>query len=68
MHFKVAAVFSDNMVLQQGKKVCIFGEAGDGIRVNVSYLGYNAEGVSAGIHGESKKAWHTGCRLRPFSI
>jgi len=50
MHFKVAAVFSDNMVLQQGKRVCIFGEAGDGIRVNVSYLGYNAEGVSADGH------------------
>ncbi len=35
-NFKVAAVFSSNMVLQRNKPISIFGEAGDGIRIKIS--------------------------------
>ena len=38
MDFRVASVFSDNMVLQRDKRVAVFGEAEDGTSVSVSFL------------------------------
>ena len=41
---KVAAIFSDNMVLQQNKPVRIFGTGTDGEKITVSILGNTAFG------------------------
>lgn len=32
--FRAAAVFSNNMVLQRDKKICVFGEGESGKRIN----------------------------------
>lgn len=37
--FEVAAVFSDNMVLQHGKNVSVFGTGTDGSEITVDFLG-----------------------------
>ncbi|MBR1765022.1 MAG: sialate O-acetylesterase [Ruminococcus sp.] len=42
--FKIAAVFSDNMVLQRGKNVALWGESDSGSLVRVSVAGTEAEG------------------------
>ena len=42
--FSIAAVFSDNMVLQRGKNVAVWGESDGGSRVRVSVAGSEAEG------------------------
>lgn len=36
--FKVAAVFSDHMILQRGKNVCIFGQAEPGMKVAAEFM------------------------------
>ncbi|MDE7300477.1 MAG: sialate O-acetylesterase, partial [Lachnospiraceae bacterium] len=41
--FRVAAVFSNNMVLQRDKNVKIFGEGPDGAEVAVKFLGQQAK-------------------------
>ena len=41
--FSIAAVFSDNMVLQRGKNVAVWGESDSGSRVRVSVAGSEAE-------------------------
>lgn len=50
--FKVAAVFSDHMVLQREKNIAVFGEGEDGERVTVTLCGgaeeITAEDVTAG--------------------
>lgn len=46
--FKAAAVFSDNMVLQRGKNVSVWGEADEGGRVTAEICGIS---VSCGISG-----------------
>lgn len=40
MGFKVAAIFSDNMVLQRNKQIAVFGEGAEGtcIRVSIQYM------------------------------
>ena len=40
--FSIAAVFSDNMVLQRGKNVAVWGESDGGSRVRVSVAGSEA--------------------------
>lgn len=47
--FRVAAVFSSNMVLQREKPVCIFGRGTDGDRITVSFMGRQ---FSAAVSGE----------------
>jgi len=44
--FRLAKLFTDNMVLQQGKEVPLWGFADDGAKVKVSFNGKNAEGVA----------------------
>lgn len=46
MKFKVAAIFSDNMVLQRDKRICVFGEAEDDIQVTMSFLDQKVSAVS----------------------
>ncbi len=46
MKFRVASIFSDNMVLQRDKKICIFGEAEDDTLVTVSYLDYVTSAIA----------------------
>ncbi|MCM1335780.1 MAG: sialate O-acetylesterase [Bacteroides sp.] len=41
--FKIAAVFSDRMVLQRGKNVAVFGTGEDGAKVTVEFEGAVAE-------------------------
>jgi len=38
MKFKVAAIFSDNMVLQRNKTIAVFGEGKDGKTVEVELI------------------------------
>jgi sialate O-acetylesterase len=45
--FKLAAVFSDGMVLQRGKPICVFGYGEDGGAVTVSFCGNVASAVIA---------------------
>ena len=47
MKFRVASIFSDNMVLQRDKKVCIFGEAEDNALITVNYSDYAASVVAS---------------------
>jgi sialate O-acetylesterase len=42
--FSVAAVFSDNMVLQRGKAISVFGWGENGTVVSVSFCGLTAQG------------------------
>ncbi len=46
--FRVAAIFSNHMVLQRGKNVKIFGEGEDGRTVVVEFRGQRAEAVVYG--------------------
>lgn len=50
MKFKVAAIFSDNMVLQRDKRICVFGEAEDDIWVTISFLDQKVSAVSRDGH------------------
>ena len=59
MDFRVASVFSDNMVLQRDKRVVVFGEAEDGTVVSVSFLGQE---VSTTAENGRFKLW-----LEPMS-
>lgn len=42
---RTAPIFSDNMVLQRNKRICVFGQADEGSRITVSMLGKTAEAV-----------------------
>ena len=54
MSFRVASIFSDNMVLQRDKRVAVFGEAEDGTAITVSFLGQE---VSTTAEGGRFKLW-----------
>ena len=49
--FKMAAVFSDNCVLQRNKQIAVFGEGADGAKVTVSLLvpGKNLQSVETTV-------------------
>ncbi len=48
MSFRVASIFSDNMVLQRNKRVAVFGEAKDGTVITVSFLGQEVSTIAEG--------------------
>ena len=54
MSFRVASIFSDNMVLQRDKRVAVFGEAEDGTVITVSFL---EQEVSTTAEGGRFKLW-----------
>ena len=58
MGFKIAAIFSDNMVLQRNKPIAVFGEGVDGtsIEATISYVqdGIEKEGSAQTVVSEGK--------------
>lgn len=55
MRFSVAAVFSDNMVLQRNKPIAVFGAGENGIHIKVT-LKYNEAGQEKYVEAESEVA------------
>ncbi|MGN0700532.1 MAG: sialate O-acetylesterase, partial [Oscillospiraceae bacterium] len=45
MSFSAASVFSDNMVLQRGKNVRVFGTGEDGARITAAIMGCTASAL-----------------------
>ena len=48
MGFSIAAVFSNNMVLQKGKNIAVWGEGDDGAKVTADINGASAEAYVRG--------------------
>ncbi|SEF93073.1 sialate O-acetylesterase [Eubacterium ruminantium] len=62
--FRLSAIFSDNMVLQQGKRTAVFGDAEDGTKISVRFLDKEVNTVAS---GGSFKLWLPAMRATDIS-
>lgn len=64
MKFKVAAVFSDNMVLQRHKPMAVFGEGENGKCIKVTFK-YNEDGQKKVVEADTKVVDNRWCLYLP---